>query len=70
MEPTTRSIEITPIIYLVNFHYKFGSFSFSMNFFQILTLFHSVSGYALYSEVEAEKFLNLAAAAYADSSTS
>ncbi|CAA90544.1 Fungal lipase-type domain-containing protein [Caenorhabditis elegans] len=34
----------------------------------LLTFFHSVSGYALYREVEAEQFLNLAAAAYADAS--
>ncbi|CAI2358132.1 unnamed protein product [Caenorhabditis sp. 36 PRJEB53466] len=51
MEPGTKSVAITPIIYL------------------FLALFPtSSSGYALYSEVEAEKFLNLAAAAYADSS--
>ncbi|CAO4386935.1 unnamed protein product [Caenorhabditis nigoni] len=37
-------------------------------FYLISSLFCSISGYVLYSEVEAENFLNLAAAAYADSS--
>ncbi|EGT40712.1 hypothetical protein CAEBREN_10632 [Caenorhabditis brenneri] len=73
MEPGTKSITITAVFYFVSCYCfiprRISSDKYLKKRFQFLTCsLHLVSGYVLYKESEAEQFLNLAAAAYADSS--